>query len=149
MSFPKSDHILLRSLNHPKLRCYLFAQLLAKKYLDPKCITDEHIRFTNCRPPAKDKLDSHNFTFRHLLFNMIEENPGMGSEEQLGQMLLTFMQNLKKSLADKVLPNFYNKSHNLFENVRESKLLFAQVVNSISNSTLNMSLILYFCYRRK
>ena len=45
IQFPKAEYFLLRSLNHPKLRCYLFALLIFKSYLvQLNSITEEHIR---------------------------------------------------------------------------------------------------------
>ena len=47
LQFTKAEHILLRSLNHPKLRCFIFALVLFKTHIVKlETITEEHIRWS-------------------------------------------------------------------------------------------------------
>ena len=46
ISFTRAEHILLNSLNAPKLRVYIFSLLLYKTYLAPlNAINEGHIRY--------------------------------------------------------------------------------------------------------
>ena len=46
ISFTRAEHILLNSLNAPKLRVYIFSLLLYKMYLAPlNAINEGHIRY--------------------------------------------------------------------------------------------------------
>ena len=47
ISFTRAEHILLKSLNQPKLRAYLFSLLLYRIFLAPlNSIDEEHVRYS-------------------------------------------------------------------------------------------------------
>ena len=107
IEFTKSEHLLMRSLNPPKLRILIFCQLLYKTFLT----TTEGVK-------------AHHF--QHLLYWLFSEKPENWEDENLGLKLIEVMNIMSKKLRKGILPNYFMRKSNLFGATADHLLLHAE-----------------------
>lgn len=108
--FPHAEKHLLTKMTHEQVKCYLYLILLHKTFIEPK---------TQKNGLLVDHL-------RALIFLECQGNFLNWPVDKLGQRLLKVLNNLRRYLGNKHLPNYFDKSKNLFENIPGKYLRMCQ-----------------------
>ncbi len=131
VQFTKLENLIQRNLNHPKVRCFLWALLLWKTHMQGSTssasgnsIGPQHLRHQVRNSPKECFLyfmANHFFPFGQFYW-MVERNPAQWTEENLGENLLQLLREMKSSLRRQKLPNYFLSRENLFDSVPRHKL---------------------------
>ncbi|XP_050310357.1 uncharacterized protein LOC126746242 isoform X2 [Anthonomus grandis grandis] len=112
INFPKAERYLEARMSHAQMKCMLVLLLLHKTFIFPTTkqngLLSEHIR-------------------THMFWEC-ERNYRNWPEHRLGTKILSVLNNLKQALFVGVLPDYFIKERNLFENIPKKYLNFAQKV---------------------
>ncbi|KAK6625370.1 hypothetical protein RUM43_005667 [Polyplax serrata] len=106
LDFPKAEEYLSLHMMHSHLRCYLFALVIYKTFIEPE-------------------INPISFGSKHLLHHLfwqVRKNFLAWSDDAPGDALLDYLKYLYKRLHNKYLPDFFITSRNLFENARPKDL---------------------------
>ncbi|XP_074041255.1 uncharacterized protein [Leptinotarsa decemlineata] len=112
IAFPKAERFLEARMSSEQMRCFLFLLVLHKTYIEPYTkhngLLVEHIR---C----------------HMYWEC-EANYRDWPQHRLGLRLLKVISNLADRLAQNDMPDFFIRNNNLFRNIPNMYLQFAQKV---------------------
>lgn len=112
IAFPKAERYIETRMSHAQIRCFFFLLSIHKTFIEPVSfqhgLLAEHIR---C----------------HMYWEC-EANYRDWPEHRLGTKLMKVMTNLTTRLAKGVLPDYFVKQKNLFENIPKKYLQFAQKI---------------------
>ncbi|KAJ8984938.1 hypothetical protein NQ317_012188 [Molorchus minor] len=112
IAFPKAERYIETRMSHSQMRCFLFLLTIHKTYIEPVSyqhgLLPEHIR---C----------------HMYWEC-ESNYRDWPEHRLGTKLTKIIANLISNLSKGILPDYFIKQKNLFENIPKKYLQFAQKV---------------------
>ncbi|KAL1498245.1 hypothetical protein ABEB36_009076 [Hypothenemus hampei] len=112
INFPKAERYLEARMSHAQMKCLLILLTLHKTYIDP--VTKQN-----------GLLPEHLRTF---MYWQCEKDFRNWPEHRLGTKLLRVIKDLQQNLFFGVLPNYFIKEQNLFENIPKKYLNYAQKV---------------------
>lgn len=112
IEFPKAEEYLLLHMMHSHVRCYLFALIVYKSFIE------KEINSASLGP--KHLL--------HLLFWRVNKDFLGWPEDKPGETLINFFKILYKKLQNKFLRDFFIRSRNLFANSYVKDLHKAQTI---------------------
>lgn len=112
MNFPKAERYLEARMSHAQMKSFLLLLTLHKSFIAPVTqqygLLPEHIR-------------------THMYWEC-EKDYRNWPEHRLGTKMLMVLNNLKKRLYVGILPDYFVKDKNLFENIPQKYLQYAQKV---------------------
>ncbi|KAJ8918593.1 hypothetical protein NQ315_013098 [Exocentrus adspersus] len=110
IAFPKAERYIETRMSHTQIRVFLFLLSIHKTFIEPVS-------------------QQHGLLVEHIRCHMYwecEANYRDWPEHRLGTKLLKVITNLTTRLAKGVLPDYFIKQKNLFENIPKKYLQFAQ-----------------------